>query len=415
MARKYLMIIFFSFLISCEKNRDYSDGILKFYGDAYEDIGYSVTETDAGYYITGQFTQIFRTATELGNYIDSSSKKMVVIKTDPDGIQEWKAVLGGNLTACGTKVIALDDGTAVAAGYVNNPSTLKDIYVVKLDAAGNIVMEKIFSSPGNQYSTDIIKTGEGFLILGTTDVKREPSTEATGNAAGKKDILLLNLDNNFIPLVAIPAQGFIGNDEGAAIKQDINGGYIVVGTTDRSDRQPSLQAGNNIMLFRLNSDGSTTQPRIAGGINNESASDFEVLSDGYLIVGTTGTEGTDQRGYVWKMPLNIYSDPEFEHEIDIDGPATSGSLFSLNALCRYKTNSFLVAGQSGTGLSSRMLIFSMDAYGYLMEGHKKITGGTGTQSANDVISDAEGNITVIGSNSYENNSMISLLKFRFQM
>jgi hypothetical protein len=48
-----------------------------------------------------------------------------------------------------------------------------------------------------------------------------------------------------------------------------------------------------------------------------------------------------------------------------------------------------------------------------MEGQKKTSGGTGTQSANDVISDTAENITVIGSNSYENNSMISLLKFRF--
>ena len=60
-----------------------------------------------------------------------------------------------------------------------------------------------------------------------------------------------------------------------------------------------------------------------------------------------------------------------------------------------------------------MLIFAMDAGGYMMEGQIKIIGGTGTQSANDVISDTEENITVIGSNSYENNSMISLLKFRF--
>jgi hypothetical protein len=413
MSRKFIPVLFLLLLISCVKNSDKSDGILKFYGDAYEDIGYSVSQATDGYLITGQYTQIFRTASTLGSYIDSTSKKMVVIKVNQDGNIIWETVLGGNLTASGTKVVALDDGTTVAAGYVNDPLTLKDIYVVKLDASGNVVKEKMFKSAGNQYSTDIIKTQEGFLILGTTDVKREPSTEATGNAAGKKDILLLSLDNNFNSAITIPAQGFIGNDEGVAIKQDINGGYIVVGTTDRSDKPPLVQAGNNLIMFRLNSDGSTTQPRIIGGLNNESASDFEVMSDGYMIVGTIGTEGTDQHGYVWKMPLNIYTEPDFEHEIDIDGSAATKSLFSLKAMCKYKTSSFLVAGQSGTGLSSRMLIFAMDAGGYMMEGQKKITGGTGSQSANDVISDTEENVTVIGSNSYENNSMISLLKFRF--
>jgi hypothetical protein len=413
MSRKYIPVILSLLLISCVKNSDTSEGILKLYGDAYEDIGYSVSQATDGYLITGQYTQIFRTASTLGSYIDSSSRKMVVIKTNTDGDLVWKAVVGGNLTGSGAKVIALDDGTSVAAGYVNDPSTLMDIYVAKLDASGNVLMEKTFKSAGNQYSTDIIKTQSGFLILGTTDVKREPSSEATGNAAGKRDILLLSLDNNFNSLITIPAQGFIGNDEGAAIKQDVNGGYIVVGTTDRSDKSSSIQAGNNLIIFRLNADGSTTQPRIIGGLNNESASDFEVMSDGYMIVGTIGTEGTDQRGYVWKMPLNLYSDPEFEHEINIDGDATTKSLVSLKAMCPYKSSSFLVAGQSGTGLSSRMLIFAMDAGGYMMEGQKKTSGGTGTQSANDVISDTAENITVIGSNSYENNSMISLLKFRF--
>jgi hypothetical protein len=413
MSKKFIAILFSLILISCEKSSDTGDVILKFYGDAYEDIGYSISQAEDGYLITGSYTQIFRSATQSGSYIDSSSQKMVVFKVNPDGNEIWKAVLGGDMTASGTKVIAVDNDTTVASGYVNNPSTDKDIYVVKLDAGGNVIKEKTFQSPGIQYSTDIIKTENGYLILGTTDVKREPSTEATGNAAGKKDILLLSLDKNFNSRITIPAQGFIGNDEGAAIKEDINGGYIVVGTTDRSDKPSSVQSGNNLIMFRLNSDGSTTQPLIIGGLNNESASDFEVMSNGYLIVGTIGTEGTDQRGYVWKIPLNIYAEPEFEHEINIDGSATAKSLFSLKAMCRYKTSSFLVAGQSGTGLSSRMLIFAMDAGGNMMEGQKKITGGTGTQSANDIISDAGGNITVIGSNSYENNSMISLLKFRF--
>ena len=82
-------------------------------------------------------------------------------------------------------------------------------------------------------------------------------------------------------------------------------------------------------------------------------------------------------------------------------------------MCRYKSNSFLLAGQFGTGLSARMLIFSIDASGTPVENRKKITGGTGIQSANDVVSDRADNIIVSGSNSYENNSMICFLKFRF--
>jgi hypothetical protein len=251
-------------------------------------------------------------------------------------------------------------------------------------------------------------------MLGTTDVLREPATEYTGNAAGKKDILLIRLNNDLEYIFTPRAEGFIGNDEGVAIKSDINGGYIVVGTTDRSD-QPSGQAGTNIFLLRINSDGSTTQPRIIGGTDDESAADIEVLSNGYLVAGTIGNEVAGQKGYAWSIPADIYNESVSGHDILID-PVSSGTTptpFSIKSICRYKSSLFLMAGQYSTGLSARMLIFSTYDDGNMVEGKKKITGGTGTQAANDVISDDEGNIIAVGENSYENNSMISLYKFRF--
>lgn len=410
MKIKYLILFMAAVLLSCERNSDTKDILLKFYGDAYEDIGYSVSETDNGYVITGQITRLTRD----GNYILSDTNKVAVIRTDYEGNSIGEPqIFGGKLPGSGTKVLTLEDGTIVAVGYVVDTVTnKKDIYAVKLNPGGDYD-QLIYKRTGNQYATDVIQTQDGFLILGTTDIKREPSTEVTGNAAGKKDIFLLRVNNNLDTLAPIPAVGFIGNDEGVAIKHDLGGGYIVAGTTDRSDRPASEQSGNNVFLLRVNSDGSTTQPRIVGGTLNETASDFEVLSDGYLIAGTIGDEGSaDQRGYIWKMPRDIYNEPDFMHEIVIEQSSASAP-FSINAMCKYKTSSFLLAGQHGTGLSSRMLIFSVDAFGELVEGRIKIVGGTGTQEAFDVISDDSDNVIAVGSNSYENNSMICFLKFRF--
>jgi hypothetical protein len=411
MTRRYVFLILMVVLFSCEKSSETDDFLLKYYGDAYEDIGYSISKSNEGYVIAGQFTEIKRA---VPNYISSSSKKMAVIRTDPDGnvISNPKA-FGGRLTSSGARVITLDDGSILSVGFVvDSVANQKDIYVVMLNSDGVGFTEKIYKSDGNQYATDIIETSEGFLILGNTDVKREPVSEATGNAPGKKDILLLRVKNNLDLITPGQAIGYIGNDEGVGVKPDINGGYIIVGTTDRSDKPSSEQAGTNIFLFRVNTDGSTTQPRIVGGTRNETASDFEVLDDGYLIAGTIGNEGADLQGYIWKMPMDIYGLPEFGDEIDING-SQANIPYSVRAMCRYKSSSFLLAGQHGTGLSSRMLIFSVDAYGNLVEERIKITGGTGTQSVNDVISDENDNIIAIGRNSYENNSMITFLKFRF--
>jgi len=401
------MLLLALFLFSCERGSDRGDDLLKFYGDALENIGYSISKTADGYIIAGQYMEIIRESTPSGTRISSSSKKIGVIKTDFDGnVIGEPVILGDNLAGSGTKIITLADGSALALGSVTSTTTQQDIHYVKIAADGSVDIAKTYSRKGNQTATDIVKTDEGFLVLGTTDLKRGGSEES-GNAAGKKDIFLLRLNNNLDTLAPIPAVGFIGNDFGAAIKPDLAGGYIVIGTTDRSE--VSGQSGNNLIIVRVNTDGSTTEPKIIGGLNNETASDFEVLSDGYLIVGSTGTAETDKKGHIWKIPVNIQSEPEIDERIVL----SDDSPFAINAMCRYKSSSYLLAGRIGTGLSSRMLIFCVDAFGVPVEGRQKIAGGSGTQEAYDVICDENDNIITVGKNSYENNSMITFLKFRF--
>ena len=241
MKESYFIIVVSVLLFSCERASDTDDIVFKFYGDESKNIGYSISKTENGFFISGQYTELTRENTPGGPIVLDSKEKMVVLRTDTEGnVVGTVQILGQALISAGKKIITLDDGTAVSTGFVTDSITSEtDIYVVKLDADGNMTSEQIFKSAGNQYGTDIIKTPEGFLVLGTTDVKREPVSSATGNAEGKKDILLLRLNNNLESVSTIPAVGFIGNDEGVTIKPDINGGYIVVGTTDRSDRSSS--------------------------------------------------------------------------------------------------------------------------------------------------------------------------------
>ena len=94
MTIKYITgLLLIIILSSCEKAVDNGDVIIKYYGDAYEDIGYSVVKADKGYVITGQLTEISRNP---GNYITGSEKKFGVIKTGSDGNTVWQKMLGGD-------------------------------------------------------------------------------------------------------------------------------------------------------------------------------------------------------------------------------------------------------------------------------------------------------------------------------
>jgi hypothetical protein len=412
MIRKYAILLFVVIISSCEPSQNENTTILRLYGDALDDIGYSVASTDGGYVIGGQFTEVVRD----GNYIqsDSSLKKLGIIKTDPEGTEIWKKSFGGNKIAAGSKVIVLNDGSIVSTGYVIDPANnQQDVFVVKISSDGTLFSEKIpYPQPGNQYGIDILQTQEGFIILGSTDLGRPESSESPGNIPGNKDVYLLRVDNNFNPIGTPKATGYPGNDAAVAIKNDHNGGYVITGTTDFTLQNQTL---NNIFILTAKINGEINKgPNLIGTTDDEYASDIEVLDDGYLIAGVAGSNGSDQSVYLTKMPLDIMSDqPVFTRKFKVTSTSSTATSFYVRAVSRYKTDSFVFAGQAGNGASSGMLIFVTDSEGNQLPGNEMITSSTGTQASYDVLSDDSDNIIAVGKNSFENNSMISFLKIRF--
>jgi hypothetical protein len=399
--------VFIALFTSCEKIAD-QPYTLKFYGDAYEDIGYSVTILNDGYVIAGQVEDIKR----VDNSISTRNKNMGIIKTGWDGNVVWKISAGGKFDDKGAKIYQVEDGSLICAGTFTDTTASTpgetDMFVVKVSSSGIIEWEKKYGGAGNQTGNDIIKTPDGFMILGTTDVERQPLTDSTGNIDGNTDILILKIKDNG-DLIESFAYGYPGNDNGTVIKPDIGGNYIVFGTTDRSD--PG-QSKNNLLLIRINSVGYATQPKIIGGTDDEYAADMEVLADGYLLAYSILKSDQNQEIYVTKLKSNIYAEPSFTNKIQITNPYSSDNSASVYALSKYKTDSYILAGQSGK-TSPKMLIFEIDASGNQVEGHQMIKGSTGTQIAYDVVSGDDEYIIAVGKNSNDINSMITFLKFKF--
>ena len=412
MIRKYGIIVLMVILSSCETNQEEDTSLLRLYGDALEDIGYSIAKTDDGYIIGGQFTDVVRD----GSYIkvDSSEKKMGIIRTDINGTLIWKKSYGNDKIAVGSKVITLSDGSFAATGYiVNSGASQKDVFVVKISADGSNSSQKSFGGDGNQFGIDIIQTQEGFMVLGSTDVARAGTADSIGNVSGKRDIYLLRLDNNLELIGAPKAFGYPGNDAAVAIRNDAKndkGGYVIAGTTENSWPKQKL---NNIFILKTNIYGEPTQIRVLGGTDDEYASDIEILDDGYLIAGIVGADGTEQSVYLVKVPVNIFGQVVDIPKFKVTSTSSTATSFAVRAISRYGTDSFVMAGQAGTGSSAKMLIFVTDANGSQTTGKEIITTATGVQIAYDVISDENDNIVVVGKNSFENNSMISFFKIRF--
>jgi hypothetical protein len=403
---KKISFLFILILLSaCERTTDNGE-ILKFYGDAKEDIGYSIALANDGYYIAGQLTQITRN----GNQIVSSSPKPGIIKAGFDGNVIWKKFLGGRLEGSFSKVIVFENDSIAVAGQITDTLTNKtDIFLAILASDGTIARQnripKRIPASENQVSKDLLRTSNGFIILGTTDAERAVTSDSTGNNAGNTDLLFLRTNKN-LNLIDTPVPlGFPGNDIGVTIKSDFGAGYIIAGTTDRY--YSSKGQKNDLFLWKINAVGIATNPYIIGSTEDENAADMEVTDDGYIIAGTVINSASIDSILIKKIPLDLSPNPVFTLKY---GSTTS---WALNAISGYKSNSFVLAGTEGSSSLSRMLIFTIDAGGNLLYNQVKISGSSGIQASYDVVSDSENNIIAIGKNTFASNSLITLLKFRF--
>jgi len=179
MKGKIFIAIIIILFTSCEKGGNEDDTILKFYSEAYEDTGNSIALGDEGYYICGQFVDSLR-----GN---NPMKKAGVLKAGFDGNLIGEMRTFGTTEGSAAKIIVLEDGTIACTGYVLDNSLQKDILVLHLNPdLTEITPPKVYQSPGNQYGVDILEIPEGFLVLATTDVKREPSDLIQAMLPGRK-------------------------------------------------------------------------------------------------------------------------------------------------------------------------------------------------------------------------------------
>jgi hypothetical protein len=131
-----------------------------------------------------------------------------------------------------------------------------------------------------------------------------------------------------------------------------------------------------------------------------------------LLAYTVGASGNNQQIYVKKIANDIYATPLFTNPITITNPNSTDNSAAVFAISKYKTDSFILAGQSGK-TSPKILIFELDASGKPVTGNQKISGSTGTQVAYDVTSGDDGYIIAVGKNSLDVNSIMTFLKFKF--
>ncbi|MHA2610064.1 MAG: InlB B-repeat-containing protein [bacterium JZ-2024 1] len=252
----------------------------KTYGGTDSDGASSIQQTSDGGYIVAGVTKSF----------GGGSWNIWVLKLDANGNVLWQKTYGGTDSDGASSIQQTSDGGYIVAGGTRSfGAGSDDIWVLKLDANGNVLWQKTYGGPYNDWAYSLQQTSDGgYIVAG--------STYSFG--AGSDDIWVLKLDADGNVLWQKTYGGADG-DGAYSIQQPSDGGYIVAGSTY------SFGAGSDdIWVLKQDADGNVLWQKTYGGTGSDRASSIQQTSDGgYIVAGSTYSFGAGF-GDIWVLKLD---------------------------------------------------------------------------------------------------------------
>jgi uncharacterized delta-60 repeat protein len=147
-------------------------------GGSLTDVAWSIIQSSDGGYVVAGVTESF----------GAGDRDFYVVKLDSSGNVLWTKTIGGSSDDEAWSIIQSSDGGYVVAGWTKSFGAGDwDIYLVKLDSSGNVLWTKTIGGSSWDFATSIIQSSDGgYVVAG--------GTESFG--AGYLNIYVVKMDAN---------------------------------------------------------------------------------------------------------------------------------------------------------------------------------------------------------------------------
>jgi len=147
-------------------------------GGSFWDFAHSIIQSSDGSYVVAGWTESF----------GEGNGDIYLVKLDSSGNVVWTKTIGGSYNDGAGSIIQSSDGGYVVAGYTYSfGAGAADFYVVKLDSSGNVVWTKTIGGSSDDGASSIIQSSDGgYVVAGGT----------WSFGAGGWDIYVVKLDAN---------------------------------------------------------------------------------------------------------------------------------------------------------------------------------------------------------------------------
>ena len=288
------------FILSACSNSDNEPDIIKppvnakaevtTYGGSQNDNAKAVISTaDGGYAVLGH------TQSQDGDVTDKQSTDFDywLLKFDGQSTLQWSKSYGGNSDDRGNDFVQTSDGGYAILGYsestdgdVSENAGALDYWLVKTDASGSLLWQKSFGFKGRDEGIALIQTKDsGFLLVGVIDVT---ASEGQGNTTAKRhaggDYWAVKLS---VDGTLEWSQYFGGTftDTAYDIVEMGEGGYIIVGSSDSTDVDITDNKGSyDYWIVRISENGKLIWEKNYGGDEIDEARGIVSSGDGNYLI-----------------------------------------------------------------------------------------------------------------------------------
>ncbi|MFI5172786.1 MAG: hypothetical protein ACHQFW_10370, partial [Chitinophagales bacterium] len=270
----------------------------KLFCDGDYDVSFVLTPDDGAVVATSSYTGICNEKNETGQ----GGLDYWIFKIDAEGTILWQNVIGGSGDDRATSIKSTGDGGYIIAGTSNsaisgdktepNHDFLSpyhtDMWIIKLDATGNIIWQNTIGGNENENSPYIEQTTTGGYILSCNSYSPISGDKMEGviGGTGNSDywILKLNSAGNIV------WQNTIGGNDDDYIRtvHQTDGGYICAGYSSSGisgDKTEGIIASTDYWIIKLNNSGNIIWQNTIGSLAFDYAVDIILEPDGTFTLG----------------------------------------------------------------------------------------------------------------------------------
>ncbi|WP_367768416.1 T9SS type B sorting domain-containing protein [Flavobacterium sp. WC2421] len=322
----------------------------------------SAKETKDGGYILGGYSSSGISGEKTQN--SRGQDDYWVVKLDKNRNIIWDKTYGGSGVDRLTSIIQTVDGGYLMGGSsdsnisgdkTENSKGNLDMWIIKIDASGNIMWQKTFGGDNSDWVQSLLKTADGgYLLAGSSN--SNISGDKTQNSRGGGDYWVLKIDS----LGTIVWQKTIGGNNGDYLKSIIatsDGNYILGGDSfsnisgDKTEN--TLNNSNDVWILKLNDFGQILWQKNIGANDTEVFADIRMTSDNGFILGIMSYSGISgykteasrgDRDY-WIVKLDAAG--QFEWDKTVGGD----SLDQTQSIVQAKDGGYVALGWSQSNIS----------------------------------------------------------------